>query len=334
MDDLELLRRMRSDVPPPSAHAFRTAEQRLAQAGTTRWRSPLSRAAGGWIFSGARLRLVGAGALAIALAAAAVIIIGNGPAAPPANAAVTTLRLASAAAARAATTPGPGQFVRTEIREASQIGGGWIAWSAITQWAPADAGTSGVRLTIALPPTPLRGHLPSPPEGKPAGSRQWLIQDACRAFLVNPSYAYLKTLPTDTARLRAFLGRDLAGVGGPPNELVFMNISRLLLVPGLPATLEKALYQVAATLPGLTYLARTADALGRSGVGVALTYGGSVDELIFSRATHLLLGYTERVGTALTWGPKGSLIFADTLLSKSVTGTEPHPAHAGRQRCP
>src|SRR5437879_4430356 len=108
MDDLAQLRRMRDDVPPPSARALADAERRLAQAAAgprPRVQRRLAFAAG--LTAALTATVVGVGAVTIG---------GRNPIGPQANAAVATLRLASAAAMRDGLNPKAGQFISAQAR--------------------------------------------------------------------------------------------------------------------------------------------------------------------------------------------------------------------------
>jgi hypothetical protein len=86
MDDLELLRELRSNVPPPSRHAISSASRRLEQA-TSRPGSPFpARTGARWSWPPRRrTRLAVAGGLAFAVAAGifATQAVQSGPTRPP-----------------------------------------------------------------------------------------------------------------------------------------------------------------------------------------------------------------------------------------------------------
>jgi hypothetical protein len=87
----------------------------------------------------------------------------------------------------------------------------------------------------------------------------------------------LYALPTDPAKLGALLEHQVKGYGPDPNptggvsaaQEEFVEVGDLLRdTPASPA-LRKALYDVAAGIPGVRLVGKMKDALGRTGIGVA-----------------------------------------------------------------
>jgi hypothetical protein len=78
----------------------------------------------------------------------------------------------------------------------------------------------------------------------------------------------LYALPTDAAQLAAALRGDLQGAGSDPTSELFVAVGDLLRESPAPPALRKALYDVAATIPGVRVTGDLTDGAGRSGTGV------------------------------------------------------------------
>jgi hypothetical protein len=120
----------------------------------------------------------------------------------------------------------------------------------------------------------------------------------------------LYALPTDPAKLGAVLSDKVKGYGPDPNptggvsavQEEFVEIGDLLRESPASPALRKALYEVAAGIPGVRLIGNLKDALGRTGVGVAR----NGETLLIDPATGRLLADLEGQGwssTYLTQGP-------------------------------
>jgi hypothetical protein len=78
----------------------------------------------------------------------------------------------------------------------------------------------------------------------------------------------LWTLPTDTTGLRARVREMAAITGNNIDQEMFIDIGDLLRETPAPPKLRAALYNVAATIPGVKLLGPMTDHAGRPGVGV------------------------------------------------------------------
>jgi hypothetical protein len=86
----------------------------------------------------------------------------------------------------------------------------------------------------------------------------------------------LYALPTDPAALGALLSNNVKGYGPDPNptggvsstQELFVSIGDLLRESPASPALRKALYDVAAGIPGVRLIGNMKDARGRTGVGV------------------------------------------------------------------
>jgi hypothetical protein len=126
------------------------------------------------------------------------------------------------------------------------------------------------------------------------------------------TWAQLYALPTDPAKLGAVLSDKVKGYGPDPNptggvsalQEEFVEIGDLLRESPASPALRKALYEVAAAIPGVRLVGNLKDALGRTGVGVERN---GEETLLIAPATGQLLAELDSNGkggtTYLTQGP-------------------------------
>ena len=110
-----------------------------------------------------------------------------------------------------------------------------------------------------------------------------------RGGVNDPTYRLLQSLPTEPHALLSLIEREMQGQQPRPEE-AFTTIGDLLRESIAPPKVSAALYRAAALIPGVAVVASATDAIGRSGVAVALTYQGTRSEWIFSRQTLQYLG--------------------------------------------
>jgi hypothetical protein len=135
----------------------------------------------------------------------------------------------------------------------------------------------------------------------------------------------VSSLPTKPDALAALLGQKVTGIEGldilPMGpDIVFDRIGLLLATPqlGNSPALASALYQVLASLPGITSLGRMSDHVGRSGTG--FTEVGSGETLIVNTNTGSLFELhrnpTSSIGSAIsgTAAFNGPVNSQETLL--------------------
>lgn len=99
----------------------------------------------------------------------------------------------------------------------------------------------------------------------------------------------LYALPTDPAQLTAALQADINGAGPDPQSELFTIVGDLLRESPAPPALRKALYDVAAGIPGVRVTGKVTDMLDRTGTGV--TRDG--ETLVIDPADGRLLADTE-----------------------------------------
>ncbi len=107
----------------------------------------------------------------------------------------------------------------------------------------------------------------------------------------------LYALPTDPAQLTAALNADIKGAGPDPQSELFTIVGDLLRESPAPPALRKALYDVAAGIPGVHLTGKTTDALGRPGTGVER----DGETLVVDPANGALLADTEGGGWSSTY---------------------------------
>ena len=297
MDELDLIRAFRNDVPAPSPAARERALRELRGASGKRGRGPRARVV---------LPIAGAAAAA---ASAAVLLLGptGDGLTPEANAAERLRQVA--AVAESAPDPraiGPGQFWYQRSLEAhlttSAADDGRAPFSLIQphvreQWIGRDGG-GRVRTRDRGEP-----RFPGPRDrsrwlaaGSPALSAGMDVplvnEDAggtAPGFFIGSqqiSYRDLRALPADDDALHALLLRVAGGQG----ERLFVVIGDLLRSAPLSSDVRGALYRVTARIPGIRVLDDVRDAAGRTGVGIAVDDGGVRSVLIYDPETGELLG--------------------------------------------
>jgi hypothetical protein len=314
MDDLEALRRLGTDVPDEDSDARERARRRLQERYSKAASPPLSRS------RTRTLRWWGAVAAAVAAILAAQALLPRGTGGPITSAAGTLRRLALVAAEQRHPALRAGQYVyvRSELLQRVSgedlgTGASWTALVRVSQqdWRASDG--SGRILKVAGMPRFLT----------PGDERAWhrageppLI--APRADDRYPAGTFptqdLSGLPLDPGVLREVIERRSV-IGGAPGEAeTFAIVGRLLAEDRASPRLRASLFQVAASLPGVTLVGGTTDPVGRPCIAVALS--GPTDRIVldFDARTSALLareqfrsrpgGPVERTGWQAYWPPR------------------------------
>ncbi|MBB1257411.1 CU044_5270 family protein [Streptomyces alkaliterrae] len=264
--------------------------------------------------------VVGAAACAVALGVAASLLVSGGggrvaPVTPPEPAAVRLLDRVAVAAQRA---PEPvvrdGQFLytRTEgfaavLSEVSEDGRMESSRSdqSLERWESVD----GSARTL---------------ERYPGGGQDTF--DAGKGTLVDPTYRFLESLPTDPEHLLQMFYEDaeLNHGAGTDSTLgadqgTFVAIGDLLNGVECPPRVSAALYRAAARIPGVVLVPEATDALGRKGVAVAREHDGERTEWIFDRESLRLLGYRTVVLKDGDWGKAGEAVESKAIIARGVS---------------
>lgn len=147
----------------------------------------------------------------------------------------------------------------------------------------------------------------------------------------------LSSLSTDPSALASqLLAGKLERVPSGPGE-EFIQIGDLLRETDASPALRAAAFQVAANIPGVELLGQVRDHIGRIGIGLAMTFGGVRNELIFDPSTSALLGEegvaegvqeTEAsvpAGTVMDWAVYLSSGIVDSLSSTPTGSAPPAP---------
>jgi hypothetical protein len=342
MNDLDLLKAFRQEVPDPDP-------ERVRAAWTSLWRTledhgpPVPRR-----WSGRRARLAvasGAVAAAVAVTLALPALLPGGAAS--AEAARVLRRLAGVAADQPPQPPpAPGQYVYTRSRGFQTylyVTGRGLSNIAFRQWATREVwiGPDGSGRLLES-----RGD----PEFLSAQDRAAWV--AAGRPVLDPTgrttddafgpgglhFLDLSGLPTDPQELLAVI-EEREIVGGPEGDWeTFVIVGDLLRETYAPPALRAALYEVAANLPGVEYVGVVQDDLGRRGVAVASTHGGVRHELIFDPETARLLGERQvmvdpgetglEVGAAAQagtvyggWGEPGTVVSSTLYLESGIVGS-------------
>lgn len=141
-------------------------------------------------------------------------------------------------------------------------------------------------------------------------------QDTFGAGGVGLTWDQLYALPTDPAKLAAVLRKGNEGAGPNPNSELFTSVGDLLHETPAPPALRKALYNVAATIPGVKLVGQVTDSAGRTGTGVER----DGETLIIDTKTGALLADSS---TPTAWCPMTSCAFSSTYLSQGPADTAP-----------
>jgi hypothetical protein len=336
MDEMTYLEELCAVVPPPDEQTLTAARARvLGAAQPASPGRPRRRLARPPLLSWRRLALTGA----VVVLAAAAVAVGVFPHTPPGDGtrvqldAVMVLDRA-AKAALAGPSPGDSQFLYTDIRAVNPSHG--KAWSYRQQtWMSVDGQQVGaLRNTTCYPGLPARDNLPTCLAKVPAEAGGPL----------NPTFAWVRSLPTSPAALLQYLeqhnnctGVNGIGVHSPPTSNAYSEIYAILhLLYVLPPRTGAALFRAAAMIPGVTVLPHVTDAAGGQGIGVTMAGtpgpGGPLMsfELIFDPHSYRFIGVQN---VSLANGPgqiAGHVNHAETLISTRVVNTA--PTHYTRDR--
>lgn len=313
MNEIELLRGLRADLPGPRAESRASARGALLARIEQSQQRPAPAVAPAWRRS--RLRLVAALVVVAALlvALSTVMFSGDGQVQPAVG---QVLRVAAAVAATqpAEPPPGPGQYFYTRSREAYLTTVGFNPrcathpcdrehpWEATWEWSAlmprirqtwiAANGAGRARVVSAKPEFLTPGQRRA---WKAAGSPQLGSGQVEDFALSGQPFLDTSDLPTQPEALRKLIeARKIPLVDGPPGEAeTFTLIGDMLRNTYLPPAFRAALYRVVAELPGVESLGEVEDPVGRTGIGVAFTKGSVTHELIFDPETSALLGERE-----------------------------------------
>lgn len=298
IDELERIRRFRSEEPAPSEAARRAAGEALARAIGACADPPPRRRRG-------RARLIRTALLAAAVLACLLVIdlLGSGSDTGPSTAAAAALeQLARIAANGPSLVPGPGHYLYVDSLNhypavAGRVGRSENCTTYATDHRQIWLGANGSGLLrdvtgkttftsaqdravcLAMKPSPLT----------PSGTSNLWFADRC--FQLGPTND-MQALSTDPRTLLAQMRRlD----GGPPTPAEdFVHVGDFMRETDASPAVRAALYRAAALIPGVHLLGPVRDHLGRTGLGVAYDGPGVHHELIFNPRTSELMGEQDR----------------------------------------
>jgi hypothetical protein len=213
---------------------------------------------------------------------------------------------AAAAAPERQPVPGPDQLIEVSVADtAPNLPQSSSLVSFRTQeWVSVDGHREGLIHNIYAPGS---------------GKKNWMaVMATCGTGLVQTTYEWLKTLPTDPAALRSWIYAHPNG-GNPPDQQAWNDVSDMLGSPLLPPKLAAALFRVAATIPGTTIVKGVRDAAGRPGVAV----GRGADQLILDPQTYQLLGSRAVLKERIRGGPAKTVVSSTSILSVKIVSSLP-----------
>jgi hypothetical protein len=341
MNEIDLLRELRAELPGPKAESRASARGALVARIEDSQRPPSRATVPAWRRS--RLRLVAVlAAVAALLVALPTLILGGDGKVQPALGEVLRAAAATAATQPAEPPPGPGQYFYTRSREAyltTSVGPNprcathpcdpehpWEAtraWSVLVPrirqtWIAAN-GAGRARAVAAKPEFLTPGQRRA---WKAAGSPHLGSGGVEDFALSGQPFLDTSNLPTEPKALRRLIeARKIPRVGGPPGEAeTFTLIGDMLRNTYLPPAFRAALYRVVAELPKVELRGEVKDPVGRTGIGVAYTKGSTTHELIFDPKTSALLGEREVAARRIPGlqVPAGTEIGSVTYLESKV----------------
>jgi hypothetical protein len=334
MNELDLIRSFRADVPEPSAGAAGRA-RRAWRPPPRRSRRPRTRA------------FALAGALAAVGTAVALVLPADdgGRLGSPSAKAAQVLKRAAAAQTDPARPLRPGEYWYTRTRASwlttTEADGGSIGFSAPElreDWIAID-GYRGFRSRSA---GPVRFIGPRDRARWEAAGKPDLVihDDPGRMFRHRPepgsemdgrpfydgskhvSYGELLAMPrhprTLHERLRATA--DACDCGNSVEQETFVIVGDLLRDTPIPGDLRAALLRAAAFIPGIERIERLRDVAGRMGTGVAIESGGTRSVLIFDRESYDLLGESEFAleGAEFADAEPGELVSGSAIMESGI----------------
>lgn len=294
MNELDLIRAFRADVPGPGAAAIAQAQQA--------WRRPARTRSAPRVAAG----LVAAAAVAVA--ALVFLSAQNGRLGAASAKAAATLRHAAAHVRGLPRELKPGEYwyVRTRTLWTTSVEGSAGAYTAMglqirEEWTAAD----GARRWTTRPVGSIRFPSAQDRERWQASGRPDLreppsVDRSHTGFVMGTrkySYRRLLALPRDPQALYARFHSAAVECqcGNGVDDQTFVIAVELLRTTPLPTNLRAAILEATARIPGIEQRAER-DITGRAGIAVAYHGSQGSQALIFDPATYELLGDREGAG--------------------------------------
>ncbi|BCW50111.1 CU044_5270 family protein [Arthrobacter sp. StoSoilB13] len=338
MDDLKLLREMRSDVgSAPPATLARGREKVMAKVQASP--KPATQPKPTVTPIRFRRRVLFASAAAALLVGGIVVADVVRPGGPGATAEAAEVLNNAAAATIRTSDPvvGPGQYLKIDMKSLVGSGGqasdgSEVNWQETTNsqmYVPADR--AGEWVWNRLPrmildsaseeakalAAELRKAQETRPEGQPA--LVGILRAPGGAFYGNEPTVIIGTplkeaasLPRDPRALLDLIYERTKGAGKSADSEAFVTIADGLRTGVVPADLRAALYQAAALIPGVTVTDRHAMIDGRTGIaiGIASSDGVTGSNIVIDPASGVVIGEQSVLlkdypgypaGTVTTW---------------------------------
>lgn len=354
MDDLQLLREMRSDVgtPPPAT---------LARGRNTLLRK-IDPGAGGMPDGGSRRRRVVTRRFTLAAAAALVLVGGTVaadvliPASKGGASAEAAEVLNNAAAATIKTSDPvvkPGQYLKVDTKAVYggslvNSSGKQIFWKSTQNgqlYIPADLSAEWVWNREERNPVEFQDeeskadilamYAQQKAERTPNGEFNPQAGGVLRAkggaflghepqVLIGTSLKDAASLPRDPQKLLDLIYERTKGAGKTPELEAFVTISDGLRMGAVPADLRAAMYKAAALIPGVVMADKQATVDGRKGIaiGMPLPGGGSRQDIIIDPSTGLVIGERDILLKDFPGAPSGT-VESWTAVKTSVVDSAP-----------
>jgi hypothetical protein len=357
MDDLQLLREMRSDIgSAPPATLARGREKVMAQI------SPVPATAGATTRSGRTVSTIRFRRRVLFASAAAALLVGGivvadvvrpGGTGATAEAAEVLNNAASATIRTSDPVVGPGQYLKIETTELTGSGaqtadGRDINWQETTGgqvYVPADREGEWVwsregRVPLASSSEAAKAEAQrlrelSKTENFPRDQVNPMVGGVLRAnggaFYGNEPTVIIGTplkdadsLPKDPRALLDLIYERTKGSGKSPESEAFVTIADGLRTGVVPADLRAALYKAAALIPGVTVTDRQATIDGRTGIAIGIPSpdGGSTQEIIIDPTSGLVIGERDLLLKDVPGSPAGTVV-SWTSVKTSVVSSAP-----------
>lgn len=354
MDDLQLLREMRSDIgSPASATLARGRTELMARiASTDTSVGSTDRDTKSTVtpirFRRRMLLASAAAALLVGGIVVADVVRPSGPGAT-AEAAEVLNNAATATIKTSDPVVGPGQYLKIETTELTGGGmqaadGSEISWQETTggqlyiptdkngEWVwnredrvPLGSSSDAAKAAAAE----LAQRRKAQPEDAPV--LVGILRATGGAFYGNEPTIIVDTplkeassLPRDPQALLNLIQERTKGAGKSPEIKALGTITAALRTGVIPADLRAALYKAAALIPGVTVADKQATIDGRTGVAIGIPSpdGGSRQETIIDPATGLLIGERNVILKDYPGSPAGTII-TWTSVRTSVVNAAP-----------
>jgi RNA polymerase sigma-70 factor (ECF subfamily) len=316
MDELQLLREMRSDVgTPPQATLARGRDKLLTRIDPNVQTAKQPRR---WQTVTRRVGFASAAAALLVGALVALDVIGTNPK-PGATAEAAEILDSAAAATIKTSDPAvkPGQYLKVDTKavyssSVAKADGTTVSWLDSTGgqvYIPADMAGEWVWNREPRVPTTFFGveskaeaqrHTAATKTDDAAGPQlEGVLRGKAGDFyghpqqiLGTPLLGAIKTLPREPQQLLDLIYDKTRGKGPSPESEALTTIASSLRTGVIPADLRAAMYKAAALIPGVVVADKQATLDGRRGValGVSWAEGKFREDIIVDPATGLLIG--------------------------------------------